>query len=520
LTRPKLVKGPDLFAEILIGLQSFGFPVHVLLAGPRRHWLRSRLIDNNIPFTFVGSLTDKDDIDRNILPRERLNELYGLLDLYLVTSRSEGGPHSILEASAAQCKVASTPVGIATDILDARCIFTHAHEAISLIGQDIHNDWLSETVSKQASKIRDEYSFATQAKRFADLYSGVSNIPVFEMSSEPMKYFHVSENRLTRRLRLMGHRLGLKRKKPGLTVGLWHTFYSPPYGGGNQFMLALRKGLKERHINVVENILHEYIDAYLLNSIHFDVESFLRFSQEHPPGVVHRIDGPIHLIRGTDRDKDDLCFELNHRFASSTILQSNWTYQRIVEMGYEPVRPVIVHNAADPEIFHPRGRIEFNPDRKIRLIASSWSDNPRKGGPVYKWMDRNLDWDRFEFTFVGRVSEQLDNIRLVDAVPSHELAALLRQHDIYVTASQNDPCSNSLIEALSCGLPALFFNDGGHPELVGYGGLPFNEPDEIPSQLDSLVEHYLMYQNLIDAPDLDQVLDKYLELLTDAGGRS
>ena len=31
----------------------------------------------------------------------------------------------------------------------------------------------------------------------------------------------------------------------------------------------------------------------------------------------------------------------------------------------------------------------------------------------------------------------------------------------------NDPCPNTVIEALSCGLPILYSNSGGVPELVG-----------------------------------------------------
>ena len=43
----------------------------------------------------------------------------------------------------------------------------------------------------------------------------------------------------------------------------------------------------------------------------------------------------------------------------------------------------------------------------------------------------------------------------------------------YLAPSCDDPCSNALLEALACGLPAAYRDSGGHPELVGEGGLPF-----------------------------------------------
>ena len=39
--------------------------------------------------------------------------------------------------------------------------------------------------------------------------------------------------------------------------------------------------------------------------------------------------------------------------------------------------------------------------------------------------------------------------------------------DAYVMTKYNDPCPNTVLEALACGLPVLYSNSGGVPELVG-----------------------------------------------------
>ncbi len=512
LSKPKLMKGPDIFLEILSRLWQRGYPIHAVLAGPRRHWLRRQLTERGIPVTYVGQPVETDDIEANLLPRRTLNLLYNLVDLYVVASRSEGGPHSIMEAAAARCKIISTPVGLASDILDTACVFTSPADAVALIEQDIAENKLAGSLDLHYERVHRRYRPDAVAPLFRRLYEDIDKIPIYKSNGEATYQSDARRKWMAIRfLRRFFPRAGNTR----LTVGLWHTFFSPPYGGGNQFMLALRKALRKRGVRVRENEIGKGIDAYLLNSIHFDVDRFLEFSRRHRLNIVHRIDGPIHLIRGFDREKDELGFRLNTRFASATVLQSAWTYQRIVEMGYQPVNPVVIHNAVDPDIFHRRGRISFDPERKIRLVSTSWSDNPRKGGPIYKWIEAHLDWDRFEYTFVGRASERFDRIRQIPPLSSEQLANILRQHDIYITASQNDPCSNALIEALSCGLPALYLNDGGHPELVGYGGLPFNDVDGILPQLDALVENYKMFQNLIVVPSLDDVAEKYLTLLRD-----
>src|SRR5262245_50300514 len=99
-------------------------------------------------------------------------------------------------------------------------------------------------------------------------------------------------------------------------------------------------------------------------------------------------------------------------------------------------------------------------------------------------------------------------------------AALVKRslrHDIYLTASQNDPCSNALVEALSCGLPAVYFRDGGHPELVEFGGIGFHTPEEIPAALERLVASYEAFQRSIWVDSIDECAQKYIDCVRLAG---
>ena len=52
-----------------------------------------------------------------------LNELYNCLDLYIVSSRVEGGPQAILECAITKTPVISTDVGIASQILNSNSIY-------------------------------------------------------------------------------------------------------------------------------------------------------------------------------------------------------------------------------------------------------------------------------------------------------------------------------------------------------------------------------------------------------------
>ena len=86
--------------------------LHVLLAGKRRQYIISKLIENDIDFTYFEMASNK-----------KLNELYNSLDLYIVTSRFEGGPQAIFECALTKTPIISTNVGVAPEILDRKSLF-------------------------------------------------------------------------------------------------------------------------------------------------------------------------------------------------------------------------------------------------------------------------------------------------------------------------------------------------------------------------------------------------------------
>lgn len=299
----------------------------------------------------------------------------------------------------------------------------------------------------------------------------------------------------------------------GPEVAVFHRFQAPPYGGGNQFLLALVKELRGRGVDIRgTRRVTRRTRACLFNSINFD-PGWLEPLRGFACRKVQRIDGPIGTYRGTDNDVDHRIWELNDRFADVTVLQSQYSRQAHESLGLHFRSPVVIPNAVDPSIFHKLGRGTWDAGRKIRLVSTSWSDNPGKGASTYKWIEEHLDWNRFEYTFIGRSPLRFERIRMQPPLPSAELAVELRKHDIYVTASRNDPSSNALLEALACGLPALALRSGGHPELVGEGGVLFDGIDDVLDKLEALVEDYQAKQASIRLHTMSEVADRYLSVL-------
>jgi glycosyltransferase involved in cell wall biosynthesis len=295
-------------------------------------------------------------------------------------------------------------------------------------------------------------------------------------------------------------------------ISFFHEFIPPPAGGGHQFMRALWGELENQGLQLENNTISRTTQACLYNSFNFDFEE-LKQARRSQCKMIHRVDGPIQIYRGWDNGTDDRICQINQELADATIFQSQYSLNKQLELGLQFKEPHVIMNAADPNLFHPCGRKRFNYDQKIRLISSSWSDNPNKGFNVYQWLEERLDWDKFDFTFVGRSPIQFNRIQMLPPVNSEQLAELLRQHDIYISASKHECCSNSLIESLSCGLPILYIKSGSNGEIVKQAGLGFSDREEIPNLLDRLVREYEDRQKRIDVPTLATVTESYLAVM-------
>jgi glycosyltransferase involved in cell wall biosynthesis len=312
-------------------------------------------------------------------------------------------------------------------------------------------------------------------------------------------------------LRLQTERDWVTSRRDGSDVAVFHEFHPPPYGGGNQFLIALVEELERRGLGVETNRLSGRTPACLYNSFNFDFRRLRRFARSEVR-MVHRVDGPVGVYRGFDDGTDGRIAAINE-LADTTILQSRFSLEKHAELGIELRNPRVVHNAVDRSIFHPPPEREPLAGRRIRVIVTSWSENPRKGADVLGWLDRNLDFDSYELTFAGNTQQAYERIRVVGPLASAPLADLLRAHDVYLAASRDDPCSNALLEGLACGLPAAFLRSGGHPELVGEGGIGFDGAEELPAVLARLREELEERRARIRVPSLTDVADRYLEAL-------
>lgn len=103
---PKLIKGPDIFLRAVELLRKSVPELFVLLSGPARGYVKQGLERMGIPYKHVYLKYYPD-----------IHELFHCLDVYIVSSREEGGPKAVLESMASGIPLVTTKVGQAMDLV-------------------------------------------------------------------------------------------------------------------------------------------------------------------------------------------------------------------------------------------------------------------------------------------------------------------------------------------------------------------------------------------------------------------
>ena len=279
-----------------------------------------------------------------------------------------------------------------------------------------------------------------------------------------------------------------------------------PFGGGNQFLKALKNYFISKEI-YTEN--KKEADIILFNSHHKMFDNLVLKYKFPKKFFIHRIDGPMEYRGDIGKKLDKKIFKLSNSISNGQVFQSNWSFNEIIKKFSTNKNYSIISNAPDPEIFYKKN-FSYKEGSKIKLIANSWSNNPKKGEDILEYLDLNLDFNKYEMTFVGNINKCLKKIKVISPLETKQLADVMRSHDVFIFASEIEACSNSLIEALSCGLPAIARNTSSNPEVLSGSGELFNNKLDIIEKIDLVSSNLSVYYNKIKTNNISNIGNYYI----------
>ncbi len=323
-------------------------------------------------------------------------------------------------------------------------------------------------------------------------------------------------------------------------------------GGVTSFRLKFEDKLRAREVDVT-NDPSQSADAILVLAGTRHIIA-LRNARQRGIRIVQRLDGInwVHRIhwaglRYTFRaiyGNRNLSFIRSH-LADHVIYQSQFVkhwWEDWYRRARVPSSSVIL-NGADLNRYTPHGLHE-RPSGHFRLLVVEGS---LAGGLNYGLFNAAALASalskkfRIELMIAGQVDARTKNklksqtafrLQFKDTVPREHIPWLMRSAHLLFSAEVNPPCPNSVIEALSCGLPVVGFDTGSLSELVHgdagrlvpYGANPWKlESPDMPALADAAAEvlddqtrfRTAARARAETAFDVEKMVDAYLKVLID-----
>lgn len=352
----------------------------------------------------------------------------------------------------------------------------------------------------------------------------------------------------------------------------------PPLGGGagnaTYYLLKQFSNYKDLEIDLVtsstgnykkeqfsKNINIHYLDINKKENIHFQTNKDLltyswkakKYSEEliknkkydlaHaffgiPCGYIAMKLGLPYIVslRGSDVPFYNSRFKYLDKFVFKNLSKKIWNRAgkvianssdlKNLALESSPLQKIdVIYNGIDINEFIPLNkRIE---NSKLKFISTGRLTK-RKGYDNLIKTFRNLK--DYELTLIGEGDEEIHlknlaveykvNVQFLGKQPHDKISAYLQEADIFVLPSINEGMSNSILEAMSCGLPIITTDTGGAKEIIKKNGYIVEKGHEeslgkaLQAYLSNktlLKEHSIESRKLAESMSWEKIARKYFD---------
>ncbi len=161
--------------------------------------------------------------------------------------------------------------------------------------------------------------------------------------------------------------------------------------------------------------------------------------------------------------------------ASGLIFISEYS-KKIVEKMHKKIKipNIVIHNAVDIAQFsnfghNLRRKFGFDENDRVIVTSASWRRHKRLNESIELLNILNSQ-NKFKYKLLvlGKSESQILNKDVIYTghISHYNLPQYYRSGDIYLHLAWIEPCGNTQIEAMSCGLPVICCNNGGIGETV------------------------------------------------------
>lgn len=286
-------------------------------------------------------------------------------------------------------------------------------------------------------------------------------------------------------------------------ISIGSNIVKGPWGGGNQFAISLIEYLKNKGWKITNNLKEKNLDFILLTepritskTSSFNQRQIANYVFHNPYTIVfHRIN-ECDERKGT-KSVNKYLMRAN-QVADYTIFISKFLMELFEKQGFMVNKKYgFIRNGADASVFNRENKKKWDKKTPLKVVTHHWGYSYNKGFDIYLYLDKlkKINDIDFKFTYIGRIPSdlKLTNMNVIPPLSGRALADELKNHDIYLTASINEPAGMHHIEGAMCGLPLLYRDSGALPEYCNGYGVMFKDVLDFNDKFMELVSNYDYY---------------------------
>ncbi len=292
------------------------------------------------------------------------------------------------------------------------------------------------------------------------------------------------------------------KKKRGIYISI-QPHAGGAGGGANTFSWNFHRHLVKSGIHANSNLLLASKAIIIAHRVNLKA---LWIAKKTGCFIVHRLDEHFEKNESADRREKHARIVRINKLAEVTVFQSEFVKDNVLPY-LETQNWRVIRNGADPTVFHD--------NQKERLYVGHVT-NSVGGKKRLDLLEKAIKkYPEEPFLLVGNHQKasidfsRYSNVKMVSPVEKSEMARYYQTMKCLYFPSENDPCPNTVVEAILSGVPVCYNRVGGTVEIVRNCGLPLDQFEILLKELPQL------HKKCADRSDLhfDSVAQQYMDLL-------
>jgi len=252
--------------------------------------------------------------------------------------------------------------------------------------------------------------------------------------------------------------------------------YIKSIGGPSTFMINLRDFLLSKSFKFYSNPKRINKTNGIFFPISYDPYILSYFKKNNLP-IIQRLDGVFYPSKHGNKyiELNKYIKDIYLNYSTHIVFQSNYCKKQCFKMfGILPEdKYSVIYNGTNKKIFHPIEKKLQKENIHFKLLTTGNFRNVDMIEPIIKALDLLTNKYKFEFTIIGPITNKeitqlikKPYVKYIKKLNLKGVAKYLQNSDIFIYSHLNPPCPNSVIEAISCGIPVVGFDSGSMSELL------------------------------------------------------